>query len=149
MTAGTLTVRPAGPADLDTIAGLEAAAFQDPWPPELLAGELSHPRAVQFIALRGETPVGYAAFHHAAGEAELLRLAVVPEERRRGVARALIAEGFERLRREDVQICFLEVRTDNTSAIALYERLGFTLTTRRKGYYRDGTDALIYVAELP
>jgi [ribosomal protein S18]-alanine N-acetyltransferase len=148
MIAGTLTLRPAGLADLHSIVKLEMAAFQDPWPPELLVGELIHPRAVQLIALRGETPVGYAAFHHAAGEAELLRLAVVPEERRRGVARTLVAEGFERLRREDVQICFLEVRTDNSPAIALYERLGFTLTTRRKAYYRDGTDALIYVAEV-
>jgi ribosomal-protein-alanine N-acetyltransferase len=145
---GALTVRPVRPEDLDAIAGVEAAAFQDPWPRELLAGELSHPRAVQLIATRGETPAGYAAFHHAADQAELLRLAVVPTERRRGVARALVAAGFERLRREEVQICFLEVRMDNTPAIALYESLGFTLTTRRKGYYRDGTDALIYVAEV-
>ncbi|HKI02719.1 MAG TPA: ribosomal protein S18-alanine N-acetyltransferase [Thermoanaerobaculia bacterium] len=150
MTAAALTVRPAHPEDLDAMAGLEKAAFQDSWPREMLEYEVVHPRAVLLIASRGEAepPAGYAAFRHAAGEAELLRLAVLPAERRRGIARALIAEGLERLRQADVQICFLEVRKDNTPAIALYESLGFTRTGQRKEYYRDGTDALIYVAEL-
>ena len=146
----TLTIRPVQPEDVDALARLEEAAFRDWWPRDMLAHELTHPRALQFIATRGEaeTPVGYAAFRHAAGEAELLRLAVLPEERRRGIARALVAEGFIRLRRADVQICFLEVRMDNTPAIVLYENLGFTRTGRRKAYYQDGADALIYVAEI-
>jgi ribosomal-protein-alanine N-acetyltransferase len=102
------------------------------------------------VASRGEAdpPAGYAAFRHAAGEAELLRLAVVPGERRRGIAQALVAEGLERLEREGVQVCFLEVRVDNVSAVALYERLGFARIGRRRGYYRDGTDALIFALEL-
>lgn len=92
--------------------------------------------------------MGYAAFRHAAGEAELLRLAVLPEERRRGVARALFFEGAGRLQAESVQVIFLEVRLDNAPAIALYESLGFTRAGRRRGYYRDGTDALVYVLEI-
>lgn len=152
MTTAALTVRPARPEDLGSIAALEEAAFQDSWPREMLGCELVHPRAVLLIATRGEAgihiPAGYAAFRHAAGEAELLRLAVLPEERRHGVARALVTEGFERLRQADVQICFLEVRSDNTPAIALYENLGFTRIGQRREYYRDGTDALVYLAEL-
>jgi ribosomal-protein-alanine N-acetyltransferase len=148
MTTETLTVRPVRTGDLGAIAELEEAAFQDFWPREMLAYEIEHPQAVLLLARLGGRPVGYAAFRHAAGEAELLRLAVRPEERRRGIARALVAEGFERLREEDVQVCFLEVRQDNASAIALYERLGFARNGRRRAYYRDGTDALIYVHEL-
>lgn len=37
----------------------------------------------------------------------------------------------------------LEVRADNASAIALYERRGFTTIATRRRYYADGTDALI------
>lgn len=148
MTLGTLTVRPVRQGDLDAITELEQAAFQDFWPREMLAYEIEHPQSVLLLASLGGRPVGYAAFRHAAGEAELLRLAVRPEERRRGVARALVSEGFERLGEEDVQFCFLEVRQDNAPAIALYERLGFARNGRRRGYYRDGTDALIYVHEL-
>ena len=145
-----VAVRPAGPADLDAIARLEEASFQDAWPPDMLAFELVHPRAVLLVASRGGTqpPLGYAAFRHAAGEAELLRLAVLPEERRHGIARALIAEGLARLDREGVQVCFLEVRLDNEPAVKLYERLGFARVGRRNSYYRDGSDALVFALEL-
>ena len=143
-------VRPAHEADLDVIAGLEQAAFQDPWPREMLAYELCHPHAVLLVAGRGADgpPAAYAAFRHAAGEAELLRVGVGPESRRRGLARALLVEGLERLRRADVQVCFLEVRVDNRSAIYLYESLGFSCTGLRRAYYRDGADALIFVLGL-
>ena len=144
-----VAVRSAASSDLDAIVRLEEASFQDAWPPDMLACELAHPRSLLLVASRGETdpPVGYAAFRHAAGEAELLRLAVLPDERRRGIARALIAEGLERLVREDVQVCFLEVRLDNEPAVALYERLGFARIGRRSRYYRHGSDALVFVLE--
>jgi ribosomal-protein-alanine N-acetyltransferase len=145
-----VAVRQAGPADLEAVTCLEEAAFKDAWPADMLAFELSHPRALLLLASRGEEdpPAGYAAFRHAAGEAELLRLAVLPGERRRGIARALIAEGLERLVREGVQVCFLEVRVDNEPAVTLYERLGFARIGRRRGYYQDGMDALIFALEL-
>ncbi len=149
--AADTAVRTAGPADLDAIVRLEQVSFSDPWPLDMLAFELSHPRALLLVASRGETdpPAGYAAFRHAAGEAELLRLGVVPEERRRGIARALVAEGLERLVRDSgVQVCFLEVRMGNAPALALYERLGFARIGRRRGYYRDGSDALVFALEL-
>jgi ribosomal-protein-alanine N-acetyltransferase len=147
---GTVTVRDAGEADLDAIAGLEEAAFQDPWPREMLAYEVAHPHSVLLVAACGEEepPAAYAAFRHAAGEAELLRVAVHPDGRRKGLARALLQEGLNRLQRMDIQVCFLEVRVDNTSAITLYESLDFTCIGMRRAYYRDGTDAMIFVAEL-
>jgi ribosomal-protein-alanine acetyltransferase len=148
--APALAVRPAGAADLDALTRLEEASFKDPWPREMLEGELAHPRALLLTATRGEAGpvVGYAALRQAADEAELLRLAVDPRERRAGVARALVAAGLERLRRQDIQVCFLEVRVDNEPAIQLYRTLGFGTAGRRKAYYRDGTDALILALEL-
>src|SRR3954447_7116055 len=146
VTASEPIVRSACEADLDRIVQLEEMAFHDPWPREMLAYELAHPHALLLVASRtGGPPDAYAAFRHAVGEAELLRIGVNPEARRQGLARVLILEGLERLRRLDVQVCFLEVRVDNQSAIDLYERLGFSCTGHRKGYYRDGVDALIFV----
>lgn len=143
-------IRPAGESDLDDIARLEAVAFADAWPREMMAYELAHPHGVLLVASHAADapPGGYACFRHAAGEAELLRVAVAPEERRRGLARALIVEGLERLRRADVQVCFLEVRVDNRAAIALYEEIGFSWAGLRRRYYRDGADALIFALEL-
>lgn len=145
-----LSIRPVRGADLLWIAEIEQAAFADPWPVDLLAVELAHPQAILLAASWPGAPVaGYAAFRHGAGESELLRLGVVPGERRCGLARALVEAGLDQLRQEGgIEICHLEVRLDNRGAIALYEALGFAQIGRRKGYYRDGTDALLYAKSL-
>jgi ribosomal-protein-alanine N-acetyltransferase len=140
-----LIIRPAGLEDLSRIVWLEESGFPDPWPADLLAYELRHPGAILLVATWGEGPVvGYAAFRHGGGEAELLRLAVDPAERRRGIGQALVTRGLERLRETGVESCFLEVRLDNESAIACYRSLGFGLAGLRRAYYRDGSDALVY-----
>jgi ribosomal-protein-alanine N-acetyltransferase len=139
------TIRPAAEEDLPRIAWLEEEAFADPWPFDLLAYEFKHPRGFLLVASwGGGDPAGYVSFRHGGGESEMLRLAVDPRERRRGLARTLVDHGLERLRQCRVQSCHLEVRKDNESAIAFYQALGFERTGRRKSYYRDGTDALVY-----
>jgi ribosomal-protein-alanine acetyltransferase len=139
-----LEIRPAQAEDLHRIAWLEDQSFADSWPYELLAYDLKHPRALVLLAERaGEPAAGYISFHHAGGEAEILRLAVDPGARRRGVARALVESGLDRLRAERVERCHLEVRQDNEAAIAFYQALGFARTGRRRSYYRDGSDALV------
>ncbi len=140
-----LVVRPARPEDLERITRLEDAAFEDSWPRDLLAYEMTHPRVFLLVASRGDdAPLpGYVLFHHVAGEAELLRLAVDPPERRQGTGRLLVEHGLQRLRQANIQVCFLEVRMNNEPAIELYKGLGFKRVGRRRGYYRDGTDALI------
>ena len=144
-----LVVRPAREEDLDRIGGLEESGFPDPWPADLLAYELRHPGAILLVATWGEGPVaGYAAFRHGGGEAELLRLSVDPEERRRGIGQALVTRGLERLREAGVERCFLEVRLHNEGAIACYRSLGFELAGLRRAYYRDGSDALVYSRKL-
>ncbi|HVT18302.1 MAG TPA: ribosomal protein S18-alanine N-acetyltransferase [Thermoanaerobaculia bacterium] len=143
------SVRRAAAADLARIAGLEAACFADPWSETLLAGELAHPSALVLVACRGAGPAaGYACFRHGGGEAELLRIAVDPAERGRGIARQLVAAGFDCLRDAAVSVCHLEVRPSNLPAQALYRRLGFTPYGRRRAYYRDGSDALLYYRRI-
>lgn len=139
-------MRPARPDDLPALERLERAGFDDPWSDRLLRDELAHPQAVVLVAAGGEgdEPAGYAAWRAAAGEAELLRLAVAPRWRRRGVAAALLAAGDRRLHAAGCDRCFLEVRDDNSVAIAFYERLGFHRIGRRRGYYGGDRDALLY-----
>lgn len=144
-----LFIRQASAEDLPRIAWLEDAAFADPWPFDLLAYEFGHPRGFLLVASWDDAPpAGYVAFRHGGGESEMLRLAVDPAERRNGVARTLVEHGLERLRREKVESCHLEVRMDNRGAIAFYEALGFQRSGRRKSYYRDGTDAALYSLAL-
>jgi len=143
-------VRPVAAADLPRLAELEAAGFAEPWSPDMLAAELAHPGSIVLVAGSGDgrAPSGYACFRLGAGEAELLRVAVAPEARGRGIARQLIAAGFERLRAAGIASCFLEVRPANASALAVYHALGFQPRGRRRAYYRDGSDALVLRRDL-
>jgi ribosomal-protein-alanine N-acetyltransferase len=72
-----------------------------------------------------------------------MNVAVDPDDRRTGVASALLGELLERV--DDGAARYtLEVRRSNAAAIALYERFGFRSAGTRRRYYQDnGEDALI------
>ena len=79
---------------------------------------------------------------------EVLTIAVAPEHRRKGIARALLSE-FLSLVPDEVETIALEVRQSNAAAIALYESFGFEKAGTRKRFYRDPTeDADIMVKRL-
>lgn len=133
------------------MVALEAAAFADPWPAAALVGQLSAPGGL-VLAIPGADPrelLAYAAYLVVADEAELLRIAVLPSARRRGLARRLLAAGLGRLASAGIVRCHLEVRADNVPALALYARFGFAPIGRRRRYYADGTDALLLARDLP
>ena len=136
-------IRPAVDPDVAALATLEAEAFPEPWSRRLLADELRHPASLVLVAEDAGAVVGYASFRRAADEAELLRVAVAPPARSRGVGRRLVEAGLHELARGGAARCFLEVRPANAQALALYRRLGFAETGRRRAYYPDGSDALI------
>jgi ribosomal-protein-alanine N-acetyltransferase len=74
----------------------------------------------------------------------VMNLAVAPEQRRRGIATALLERLFELTVDEGRRGYTLEVRVSNTGAITLYEALGFRARGIRRGYYTDNReDALI------
>ena len=74
----------------------------------------------------------------------ILNLAVHPEHRRRGLARRLLAEGLAQARTSGAELAWLEVRTSNLAAQALYASFGFKEVGRRPRYYDDTQeDALL------
>ena len=143
-----LSLRIARGADAPVLAALEAACFPSAWTPEQLAAELGHATGIGLLASHAEAPVGYALYRVAFDEAELLRLAVLPEWRRRGAARELLARGEAALRVRGCHASFLEVREENLPAIRLYESCGWRRVGRRARYYPDGAAALLYRREL-
>lgn len=62
---------------------------------------------------------------HLEGWGAVQNLGIDPEHRGRGLGSILLARAAEGFRREGLQRMHLEVTTDNTAAIRLYERLGF------------------------
>jgi len=97
-------------------------------------------------------PCGFAIGRAAAGEAELLTLAVAPDARRKGHGRRLVAAFEAEAARRGARTAFLEVAMTNHAARTLYTRLGYSVTGRRPGYYGDSDqtiDALVMARALP
>lgn len=80
-------------------------------------------------------------------EMEILSICVLPEFRRQGLAKSLLLFLINYAEQHDIESIFLEVSVENTSAIKLYESVGFHKIGIRKGYYRHANrniDALLY-----
>jgi ribosomal-protein-alanine N-acetyltransferase len=134
-------------SDLITVAIIEQAAYEFPWSPGifrdcLLAGYSS------VVLEHGGKIIGYGIVSVAAGEAHLLNLALSESARRMGNGRRLLEYLMELARRAGAEGMYLEVRPSNLPALALYEKNGFEVVGRRRGYYRarGGTeDAVVLV----
>lgn len=92
----------------------------------------------------GETLVGAALLEVLVPESELQSLAVLPAKRRRGLGGVLLNSALTAARKRGATEMFLEVRSSNQAAIALYERAGFASLSVRRGYYsQPREDALV------
>ena len=135
----------------ESLAALHALAFDEgprPWTATEFAALLTLETTIL-----ATVPAGFALGRVALPEAELLTLVVGPSARRRGFGLALV-EAFEtEAAARGAGEAFLEVAGTNTSARALYERLGYRTVGRRPGYYRSAAaapiDGLILRKRLP
>lgn len=119
-------------AQAPAIAALEARCFPaDPWPAETILSKINE----FFVAAEGGELLGYLCLSHVLDEGSIDNIAVAPEQRRRGIARALLAAGEEEARRLALAFITLEVRAGNEPAIRLYENQGFARVGLRRGYY--------------
>jgi ribosomal-protein-alanine N-acetyltransferase len=139
-------IRPVEPFDLDLVATLHATSFEEAWDVQAIAEILAMPGAFGFIACApsaaGPQPAGFVLACNAAGECEVLSIAVIPELRRRGLARILMEEATGFALAAGARRIFLEVAEDNWGARRLYAALGFAPVGRRHNYYRRGQNAV-------
>jgi ribosomal-protein-alanine N-acetyltransferase len=137
--------------DARAMAAVHAAAFDEPWREDEFEDLLEGAGIFGFLAL-DEAPLGTVLCRVAAEEMEVLTLAVDPQVRRRGVAKALIAAALGAARQAGAAEAFLEVAVDNDAAAALYAGLGFRRAGLRRGYYDRGAagsvDALVMRLDL-
>ena len=131
--------------DVACIAALEAIVFTDTaWGPTAVEGTLRLRGSLGLLLFEDDVLIGYALGWMLAGEGELLRIAVHPNHRCRGIGRRVLSAFLDHPAAASSEQIFLEVRADNTPAQALYTRLGFVVVGTRPRYYRDGTDAILY-----
>lgn len=144
MISGSISLREMLTSDLRAVAAAERKAFpKDPWRQKDFAELIATPAGMGMVAEVKETLVGYLIGQQAADEADLLNMGVIPEARRKGVARGLLRLWLERIGERGAATVWLDVRVSNRPAILLYESFGFIVAGVRPGYYSDGEDALI------
>lgn len=116
----------------EDMATTHAAAFTQsrPWTAAEFADLLSN----RFTHATGSAE-SFALFQVIADEAELLTIATHPAHQRQGLALKCMKDWHERAAALGATRAFLDVAADNSAAIALYERCGYTRCGLRKGYY--------------
>lgn len=148
MMAPNVIVSEGGILDLDAVMRVMDNSFDpaygEAWTAPQCAGLMPMPGVWVSLARDGSDPVGFALGRIAAGEAELLLLAVKRDGQRRGVGQMLLDRFILIAGARGAQRLHLEVR-DGNPAIKLYTKSGFEEVGRRKNYYT-GRDGQIYDA---
>ena len=139
MATRTLLLRAGSPRDIDVVDALMLQSFDtrfgEAWTRSQSLGVLAMPGVRLLLAYLDDQPAGFAMTRTVLDETELLLLAVLPAQRRRGVAATLLRALVADAQSEGLAAIHLEVRAGNDAA-QLYTAHGFTQVGERRGYYR-------------
>ena len=148
------TFREAMPLDIPVFVSLDKELFPySPWSAAQYKQEFAEmPRTRYFIVAldQDQSIIGYAGILVPAPEveADVLTIGVVPAHRGKGIARQLMSRITDFAIDRQASAMMLEVKSDNTEAIGLYESLGYLKISIRKDYFGSGLDALIMRKDL-
>lgn len=137
-------------ADLPSIMEIEIVSYPFPWTLGNFRDCLGAGYRCRILEIDGEIR-GYSLVSAGAGEAHILNICVHSSLRGKGFGRLLLQEQLDALSEMDVEMVLLEVRPSNTSAIGLYDAMGFNELGRRKAYYpaaQGREDALLMARQL-
>ncbi len=145
-----LEIRVLGPEHLDSVYEIELLSFSHPWSREsyhyeLLENGLAH----YYGCFVREELVAFAGIWLVLDEGHIANVAVRPEYRGQGLGKLLMQRVIADCLAQGISWITLEVRESNQQARRLYQRLGFGLAGRRKGYYTlPNEDALVMTLNL-
>lgn len=125
---------------IDDLVEVENVSFSKPWSCAAFEAELRNDTAVFTVAVNNGKAVGYIGFHTILDEAYIANIAVLPEFRGQGIAKALLGWAIDYCREKKMIFITLEVRKSNSSAISLYRKFNFKAVGERKNFYSSPTE---------
>jgi len=128
--------------DLAAVAHIEAQ-FPSAWIKEQILDEIERKTSVSLIVENAEEIVGWCCGMLLSPDAELFKIAVAVDSQRQGVANLLLQEFVSLLAGNGVTQIFLEARSGNSPALALYQSAGWKKQGKRKNYYTNPKDDAI------
>jgi ribosomal-protein-alanine N-acetyltransferase len=122
----SMMIRSATEEDLDRVLEIDQLSFPTPWTPHTFKIELKN----IFFVIEQKDIIGYlvACICDLGVRAEILRFAVHPDHRGKGVAKELIEATLMIFSKDDFEEVDLIVNSANRSAVKLYEKFGFKIT---------------------
>lgn len=134
--------------DIKEILALQQRSnFSDGWNENMLLNAFDN----RFVALGyfiKDTLVGYIGVDTGLYEYEIESILVDINYRKKGIGKELLSSAIKLAKDNHAESVFLEVRQSNHSAIGLYSSAGFIQISKRKRYYPDGEDALVFKKEI-
>ena len=96
-----------------------------------------------FVATENDQVIAYVIGRIIPPEGEIYRIAVKAEKRQRGIGYRILSYALKTERGRGLETVFLEVRSRNDAARALYRAHGFSEVGLRKAYYKNPDDDAI------
>ena len=143
-----VSIRNAGPEDLEALEALEQQCFSLPWTGTMLQSQLPDGMHEFLVAEEDERVLGYVGMMFVLDEGYISNVAVAPDSRRRGIGDLLIQELLHRCEEHGLTFVTLEVREHNEPAIALYRKHGFAPVGLRKNYYEAPVENAILMTKF-
>ena len=134
--ARTPSIELATQGDAAWLAQIHAASFHRGWGEGEFENMLAERNTLVHRLRLGRKVVGFIVSRIGADEAEILSVALDPDQRGRGLSRDLLLTHLGHLAGRGVRTVFLEVEENNQPARRLYERAGFAIVGRRERYYQ-------------
>jgi ribosomal-protein-alanine N-acetyltransferase len=131
-------LRPMQMADLDVIMAIEPHIYSHPWTRGNFSDSLNSGYSAWVLEDSSDAAqkiMGYALMMMVLDEAHLLNLSIAKAYQKKGLGRFLLEHMLAIANKHQAEHMFLEVRSSNIAAIALYENLGFNEMSIRRGYY--------------
>lgn len=129
-----LQTRPMKMDDLDAVMQIEPINFPYPWSRGNFSDSLNAGYSC-WVLEEGQQIIGYAVLMMVLDEAHLLNISIAKSHQGQGLGRGLLEHMMQIGRNHGGLNMFLEVRPSNTSAISLYESIGFNEMAIRRNYY--------------
>lgn len=132
--------------DLDSAASLEQSNLgKEAWTRSQLENAMNREDTIYLVAEKNKEIVGLCGVQNISGDGEITNVSVSDKCRNEGIGSKMLHQLLERGKGIGIENYTLEVRSNNTPAIKLYEKLHFVSEGIRPGFYNQPKeDAVIY-----
>lgn len=138
-TTGKLSIEPVS----EEVIHLDQTFFPTPWSRRQWE-ELNQSTHTIFCCRKEDALIGFALLWTMKGDdtAHLLKILLLNDSRGTGASLAFWSDMRNELKKMGFNSVYLEVEVNNLRAKTFYEKVGFQVLRRVKGYYSNGEDAL-------